>query len=267
MPPDSKDSGAGTALKDGPDASGSVDSSGKDAGEAGNNVISRAEHERLIAEERKRRSGQESAHQREMGQIREELNGLRSQIQSSPSLDVTDIDDLLARIDSGDPREVNAATKEALVSVSHWTKHLKSEQLLTQAQRQVSAAVEEAVAEGVPRSSLDTSSAASVRTSAQRWRDDQEKEELRERMRKMEEDLKQAKEEATMAVTRERTRSGASQTPVSTGSQPGQQTPDEERLQELQTQLAMAKRRHNGAAAISLGRDINALRWEIDHRQ
>ena len=66
-----------------------------------------------------------------------------------------------------------------------------------------------------------------------------------------------------MAVTRERGRSGANQTPASTGSQPRQSTPDEEHLQVLETQLATAKRQRNGPATIAIKREIDSLEWEL----
>lgn len=253
-------------MADRPDSTGTTTASdpagdnGRGGGEpsdSGSDVVPRSE----LDAERKRRAGQERAHQREMGKVQKQISDLAAFVQNRQPGDanVAVPSDILKDLDLSDPKD--KLLHDLYVNQSQWSQQMRKEVEERQRGQQNRQLVEEAVEEveeaipGVPRNVLDLSTPETVRASAEKWQAD-------ERIRKLEVELAEVKagrvsatDAAAAARLAERQRLGATQVPTSTGSAPPLPSAVQQEIDRIDAEIALAKRQHKGSEVIRLGRE------------
>ena len=223
-------------------------------------VISLAEHQRVIEEERRRRSGQESAHQRQMAELKAQLAEVNAKLDGrTPSVSLPE--ELVARLNSGDESDARAAMAEALSSVHKWTTHLATtaarEKELAAKQREIDARLEQLQTEGVDVTKLrDITSLDAIETSVDRYQLEKRIEDQDEKIASMSKNTQTVED----AVTLERNRNGSTQTTTSTGTAPRPTGTIQQQIEFLEQQLKQAKARHDGGKVMSLNRDLARLK-------
>lgn len=228
--------------------------SGPDVG-----VISIAEHSRAIEEERKRRAGQESKHQRDMLDLRAQIEELKQATggRSTASLPA----DLEARLNSNDSTEVAQAVRDGVAAMHSWTTHLANEAQSQRArdtnQRQIADRLDQLQAEGIDVSKLrDATSVASIEVSLERYHSDKRIEDLQSKV----DALSRGNQNVEDAVTQERNRNGSTQTATSTGTTPRPATTRQQQMEQLEEQIKQARRLHKGGDAIKFARELALLK-------
>ena len=234
---------------------------GSDGGgsETPTGTIALAEHERIVAEERKRRAGQESTHKREMTRLKQQMDTLASELRTlrstgaATAVKTVDVESFRRRLASPDLKVQQAAVIDGLEAMAEWTDTLAKERAqkaeydrLTQ---DIQQALDEVMEDGIPREAIDTTSVPSVLRSAERWKEGEELRQLQSKVSKLEKELE---DRGVDPVTQQRARDGATRTPGASGGEvPEPPTAIEEQIREIDRRIARIQQGRRGPQAMA----------------
>jgi hypothetical protein len=236
-------------------------------------TIPLSEHERAIAEERRRRAGQERTHQREKGELLSRLEALESRIAASPvttGVPSANVEGLIQRLEAGENSP--ALLRDGLAAVAAWSQYLSNQErtkVESQSRQQAVSETIEALQDEfpdvvIPRTSLDLTSPESVRASAREYVLHHQVSELTRQVAELKKGTTAAQEDAAMTETRVRQQLGATRTSTSLGEQPQMTLSEsEEELAQLRQDAARLKRLHKGDELMSVNRRIAELQGEV----
>lgn len=240
--------GTGTGVAD-PGSSGPSPSDSSD----GSSVVSRADHEAAIAEERKRRAGQEKAHRKEVERLEQQMADLRNMIANSQPQTLQ-----LPDIDPRDPSTFVPHLQHLYKNQKEWQDALIARERAGEFRARLQEAITDATSQGVPLDALDDSSPEAVRASAKEFL-------AEKRIRDMEEEVNRLKKEKDQAVTTARAEAGALGVSTATGGRtPTNPTLEgiQARKQELEAAKDKAVRRGGPASMVEvkqINRELQAL--------
>ncbi len=242
----------GTGAGSNPPASGS---STPPAGNSDGSVISRADHEAAIAQERKRQSGADRAYRKEIEELHKKIDNLANSGSRTP--EPPD----LPPLDPSSP--YTAHLLHIYDNTEKWQKHVTERERAAEFRQRLSDAREEAISQGVPPDALDDSSPDAIAASAKEYL-------AEKRIRDLEDKLAQALKEKDTATAVARAEAGATSVSTATG---GLTRPDpnldevkaeKQRLQKEKDRLSL---RGGGPAEMVALRQVNKQIQAMDARE
>lgn len=175
--------------------------------EGQNGFIPLTKYEQDMAVERKRRAGQEKAHAKQMKEMQDQIDGLRSTSQQGSGTSQRPTVDL-SRLDPDDPRD--AVTLVLYQNQAEWQADLKNRYQSEQYNARLNEAMQEATLAGVPIDDLETDSPEAIRASTKDYLQRKELSDMKAKIEKLEADKE-------IAYTTGRAETGATVVSTATG--------------------------------------------------
>lgn len=225
-------------------------------GSSSDGSVNRDKYEADIAEERKRRSGQEKAHRKEIDGLNKKIDDLTAVLSGSGSKSGSSVPDL-PDLNPNDP--ATAHIQHLYKNTRDWQDTIIARERAGEFRTRLSEAITEAVSSGVPLDALDDTNPEAVQSSAREFLSEK-------RIRDLEDQVVNLKKETETATTRARAEAGALSVSTSTGGRAAVNPTIEgiqERRKELGTDKQRLSQRGGGPAAMvelkQINRELQAL--------